>query len=271
MPATIQKGQKMKPDSDWPKLVTHNPDLIETVLNSSRAAIMFCDKDLQVIWFNGNSPPGVTGLPVGHNLLEFVDSVSEQTQILKDADVAAAVGHSEPRMYTFTPVGGHHEKILCQFYRVRDPETYEHIGFVMSGRNMTKWMEEAKKAKDTAGMIGLIMKDRINEAKYEIVAQVEMVCKAHCSCYHERGEGGCTGLSTVRKLIDNDGMLEKLSKLTPAERMVANYTKEGLSLKELARALNISVSTVQKHRTSIRKKLGLEDTTIQLHNYLQIL
>jgi len=53
--------------------------------------------------------------------------------------------------------------------------------------------------------------------------------------------------------------------------MVANFTKEGLRLKEIAKALNISVSTVQKHKTSIRKKLDFHDTTVNLYEYLQIL
>jgi DNA-binding NarL/FixJ family response regulator len=96
-------------------------------------------------------------------------------------------------------------------------------------------------------------------------------CKTHCSNYKQHGKAGCIGLKTVRKLVDNDGTLEKLRKLTPAERMVANFTKKGLRLKEIAKALNISVSTVQKHRTSIRKKLDFHDTTVNLYEYLQIL
>lgn len=260
----------MKRDLDWPHLVTHNPDLIETVLTASKAAIIFCDTDLNIIWFNGNLPAASEMAPVGHNFLEFMDSLKERNQVLKDAKAAAANGYSEPRMLTLTPEKGPREKVLSQFYRVRDPETNEHIGFIVSGRYMTQWIEETKKAKDTVSMIGHVLKERVNASKYEMVDKMEMVCKAHCRNYKQNGNGGCIGLKTVRKLIDNEGTLEKLSKLTPAERTVANFTKEGLRLKEIATTLNISVSTVQKHRTSIRKKMGLHDASVNLHEYLQI-
>jgi DNA-binding CsgD family transcriptional regulator len=208
--------------------------------------------------------------PVGHNFLEFIDSLKERKQLLKDAKVAARNGYSEPRMLTLTPQKGSREKVLSQFYRLRDPETYEHIGFVISGRYMTQWIEETKKAKDTVSMIGHVLKEKIKESKYEMIDTIEMVCKTHCPDYKQHGKGGCIGLETVRKLVDNDGLLEKLSKLTPAERTVANFTKEGLHLKDIAKTLNISVSTVQKHRTSIRKKMGINDASVSLYEYFQI-
>ena len=45
---------------------------------------------------------------------------------------------------------------------------------------------------------------------------------------------------------------------TPAEMKVANFIKAGKSSKDIASTLTVSERTVEGHRSSIRKKLGLK-------------
>jgi DNA-binding CsgD family transcriptional regulator len=59
--------------------------------------------------------------------------------------------------------------------------------------------------------------------------------------------------------------------LTSAEIEVAILIKDGMSSKEISRLLNISVSTVNTHRYSIRIKTGLKNKKINLRLYLQSL
>ena len=60
-------------------------------------------------------------------------------------------------------------------------------------------------------------------------------------------------------------------KLTIRERRICDLIKGGLTTKEIAKVLDISPKTVESFRTSIRKKLGIQNKSINLPNYLQTL
>ncbi|MFH1700717.1 MAG: PAS domain S-box protein [Candidatus Zixiibacteriota bacterium] len=66
------------------------------------------------------------------------------------------------------------------------------------------------------------------------------------------------------------GHLEsEFSKLPSRQIEICNMVKSGMSCKEIASSLNISVQTVLKQRTLIRKKLGISNKKINLASYLQ--
>lgn len=56
--------------------------------------------------------------------------------------------------------------------------------------------------------------------------------------------------------------------LTPREIEVCNLVKNGLSNKEIARMLKIALHTVEKHRRTVRKKLGITSKGINLQTHL---
>ena len=60
-------------------------------------------------------------------------------------------------------------------------------------------------------------------------------------------------------------------KLTPREIEVCNMVRHGLDSKEIARALNIALHTVEKHRRMARNKLGLANKGVNLRSYLNSL
>ena len=69
--------------------------------------------------------------------------------------------------------------------------------------------------------------------------------------------------------------LQKISEnfitLTPMETKVADLIKEGRSMKEIARILGMSISTVNFHRQNLRNKLGIAQSSISLKIKLFIL
>jgi DNA-binding CsgD family transcriptional regulator len=50
-------------------------------------------------------------------------------------------------------------------------------------------------------------------------------------------------------------MLDPLAPLSPRERQIVQYTREGFTTAEIARRLVVSVSIVQAHMARIRSKL----------------
>jgi PAS domain S-box-containing protein len=59
------------------------------------------------------------------------------------------------------------------------------------------------------------------------------------------------------------------AKLSPRELEISRLIKNGMTSKEIAEALNLSILTVYKYRDLIRKKLGLVNDGTNLRTYLQ--
>lgn len=59
--------------------------------------------------------------------------------------------------------------------------------------------------------------------------------------------------------------------LTPKEIEISNMVKTGMTTKEMAGLLDASSLTINKHRNNIRRKLGLNNKSINLVSFLQSL
>lgn len=72
------------------------------------------------------------------------------------------------------------------------------------------------------------------------------------------------------KLTDNSNknFRSLLGILTPRELEIGGLISDGMPSKEIADILNISIETVERHRCTIRKKLGLNRTGINLRSHL---
>jgi len=101
-----------------------------------------------------------------------------------------------------------------------------------------------------AGARGYILK---SDAGRDLVKAVEAVSRKQ-SFFTTR----VTQMVSERNLSDGLGAVEASdigSRLTPREREIVQLLAEGKSNKEVASALNISVKTVETHRTNIMRKL----------------
>jgi DNA-binding CsgD family transcriptional regulator len=66
-------------------------------------------------------------------------------------------------------------------------------------------------------------------------------------------------------------LTEKRANLTTREIEICNMIKNGLANKEIASLLDISLSTTEKHRNNIRKKLHIVNKDINLSSFLNTL
>ena len=64
-------------------------------------------------------------------------------------------------------------------------------------------------------------------------------------------------------------LADKRTRLTSREMEICNMVKNGLTSKEIARLLNTSLLTVEKHRNNIRTKLGAVNKGLSLFSILQ--
>lgn len=60
-----------------------------------------------------------------------------------------------------------------------------------------------------------------------------------------------------------------LLKLSPTELKICEFIQAGSSSKAIADAMNLSEGTVQTHRKNIRKKLNIQNKTVNLYSFLQ--
>jgi len=76
--------------------------------------------------------------------------------------------------------------------------------------------------------------------------------------------------SDLQNLASASGGLARIyAKLTPREIEICSLIKNGASSKQISRALNISLPTVNKHREKIRKKLVINKRDTNLTAFLQ--
>ncbi len=64
----------------------------------------------------------------------------------------------------------------------------------------------------------------------------------------------------VERLMDNDRTpSSSLDQLTPRQREILQLIAEGMSTREIADLLNVSIKTVESHRAQLMERLGIRD------------
>jgi len=63
-------------------------------------------------------------------------------------------------------------------------------------------------------------------------------------------------------------LTHELSHLTPRETELCNLIRAGMSNKEMANMLGLSIATIERHRHNIRSKLGIQNSGVNLSTFL---
>ncbi|MEW5995718.1 MAG: LuxR C-terminal-related transcriptional regulator, partial [Candidatus Zixiibacteriota bacterium] len=69
---------------------------------------------------------------------------------------------------------------------------------------------------------------------------------------------------------DIDVFQDRFARLTPRELDICSMIRSGRTSKEIARELNLSLTTIHTHRQQIRKKLGITNKGVNLSTFLRI-
>jgi PAS domain S-box-containing protein len=108
------------------------------------------------------------------------------------------------------------------------------------------------------------MADKIEQVIFPIVRKMSGAKDAGFENYH------ALLLDELRKLSGpNLGLPSLYYKLSPREIEICDLIKTGASTKEIARTLNITMSTVNKHRERIRNRLDIAHRDVNLAAFLQ--
>jgi len=116
----------------------------------------------------------------------------------------------------------------------------------LSMHNDGRYVSEALKS----GALGYLLKESAFE---ELIAAVRAVMKGQC--YLSASIAGVVIKDYIRHLEKTKSGV--FSALTPREREVLQALSEGLSTKEIASRLGVSVKTVETHRSQIMEKLDI--------------
>jgi DNA-binding NarL/FixJ family response regulator len=136
---------------------------------------------------------------------------------------------------------------------------YPSVGVLVLSQYLELGLAEELLA-DSAEGLGYLLKDRVSDVR-EFAAAVRRV-----------GEGGSALDPTiVSQLLGRRRRHDPLAELTPREREVLELMAEGRSNQGIAERLVITERAVQKHATSIFRKLGLAESSDDHRRVLAVL
>jgi DNA-binding NarL/FixJ family response regulator len=108
-----------------------------------------------------------------------------------------------------------------------------------------------------AGARGYVTKNSSKEELFKAIIEV-----------HKGNKYVCGEIKNLLALqLEGDPISHDPNKLTKTELIIINHVREGLSSKEIASKLDLSVKTVEVHRYNILKKLDMKNTAA-LINYI---
>jgi DNA-binding NarL/FixJ family response regulator len=135
-------------------------------------------------------------------------------------------------------------------------DVYPHCRIIMlSGDDDEKYIVQSLKS----GASGFLIK---NSKLMDIYSSIRDVYNS----------GACLSPKAAKKLIDHlkGNVSEQLAaKLTKREMELVNLLKEGLSYKEMAKRMYVSVYTINHHLKNIYQKLGVESKSELISKILQ--
>lgn len=178
-------------------------------------------------------------------LIEMIDSV----------DVVGEAGNGAEALRTIEKLNPHIVLLDITMPDMNGLEVLQRITLRFSGvRVIILTMHEAREYAVQAlqfGAAGFIPK---SAAAAELKDAIEMVMQGKTYVSAQTPQQ-----TAARVVLNDDKQRELLDRLTPRQREILVRIAEGQSTKEIARALDISVKTVESHRSQLTERLSIHD------------
>ena len=242
------------------------------------------------LWFVGTTEDRIIGCPFWET--PWWNSDSGQQQRLRQAVETAAGGRLVRFETEQTAANGQISAIDFSIKPVRD-QSGRIVLLVAEGRDITALktaMEDLKKREaqfkaqstkleETNIALKIVLKqveEKQREDRENILAHVKQFVLPYVNRLKDaNGRHNHNLLLNILEANLNDitsPLVSKLSStflnLTPMEIRIAHLVKDGLTNKEIAELLQISLNTVSSHRYRIRTKLGLKKKGVNLRSHL---
>ena len=169
---------------------------------------------------------------------------------------------------TMTPIVNENDEIECFLFHYID--VTEIMKMEDENRELKERAEKTKK--EIKKIISDFDKEK-KEIKTEIIHYIQCIVLPVLQKI-KTDDNSVINLNQLKKIISEvpENYYKKLlgSKinLTPTEIKICELVRIDLSGKEIAEALNISISTLHSHKNNIRKKMDLTGSPVKLKDYL---
>ncbi len=137
--------------------------------------------------------------------------------------------------------------------------------------------EDVEEANAALRVLVRLQKKDVAEHQQDILSQLERAVFPYLDLLEQylSGEPGAEYLNTIRSHLRNlgDSFIKKLDnpdlRLTKKEILVADLVRQGKRTREIAQLLGLQPRSIEAYRSSIRKKLHINQKKIGLAQYLQ--
>ncbi|MGD9244918.1 MAG: PAS domain S-box protein [Desulfobacterales bacterium] len=298
MAATLHDITELK---KYQRAIRESKQEKELILNSMVEHVIHQDTEMRILWANRAACESVNLTPeeiVGRFCYEIW---SQRSQPCSDCPVLKAMktGHTEEKE-KYTPDG---KSWFVRGHPVRDAN-----GKIVGAIELTLDITERKQAEEALQKAHNQLEQRVKERTRELKAQTQKLEELNTALkvlIDKRDEDKKNLEDNVLTNVNNLILpyLNKLKKsvsdptqkiytevlktnineivspfanklsleytrLTPAEIRVANLVKRGIRTKSIAKIFGVSVKTIESHRESIRKKLGIKKKKVNLRSHL---
>ncbi len=261
-------------------------------MESATEGFGLLDADLNILEANSAAiemvESGIKGMNIiGKNINEFMPEAKEGGLFDKFIEVIkTGEAFSSEREYMLPPKFGEHVYLVFKAFRVGNG-----LGLIV--RDITERKRDERKLKkreaeleektkaleDINTALKVLLKKREedkSDLQKNVVFNIEKLIRPNLE---KLKEGRLDFRQKTRLEIMESNlndvvspflpeMSQKLLSLSPIEIRVANFIKQGKTTKEIAELFSLSTKTIDFHRDTIRKKLGIKNKKINLKTFL---